>query len=125
VGILLFLTVLLAHGMCCAGSSFDADAGESEGDIIVLFEKLASVQDLQADRPIGALVSYQENITDGGSVVSEGVELHRIPNLVRSLGATGEGIRVGVISDGVDNLQDAVDAGDLPQGVRVLKNRAA
>ncbi len=42
---------------------------------------------------------------------------------VRSLyGYSGSGMKIGVISDGVDHLSESVATGDLPSNVRVLSN---
>ena len=54
-----------------------------------------------------------------GSVTSEGDAILRA-NLVRSLlGVDGSGVRVGVISDGVEHLAQAQATGDLPVSVTV------
>ena len=56
--------------------------------------------------------------------VSEGDVTHRA-NLARStFGVSGAGIKVGVISDGVDSLASLQASGDLPAGVTVLPERA-
>ncbi|OPZ45107.1 MAG: Tk-subtilisin precursor [Euryarchaeota archaeon ADurb.BinA087] len=57
-----------------------------------------------------------------GSVTTEGdAILHS--DLVRGGGSpTGEGIKVGVISDGINSLADAVVTGDLPADVQVLSD---
>lgn len=54
-----------------------------------------------------------------GSVTSEGVAIHRA-DIVHALGYDGTGVRVGVISDGVDNLAAAQATGDLPSHVAVI-----
>lgn len=38
------------------------------------------------------------------------------------LGADGTGVKIGIISDGVDNLSSSVSSGDLPPNVTVLSN---
>lgn len=61
-------------------------------------------------------------ITHSGSVTSQGDYVHST-DLVRGLlGADGSGIKVGIISDGVDNYLSAVATGDLPGDVTVLSN---
>ena len=56
---------------------------------------------------------------DSGAFTSEGVVLHKTAQ-ANSLGFTGAGVTVGVISDGVSNLADAQALGDLPPTVNVL-----
>jgi hypothetical protein len=54
--------------------------------------------------------------TDG--LVSEGADL------VQAQGITGEGVKVGVLSDGVDSLASMQSAGNLPNNVTVLPGEA-
>ncbi len=56
---------------------------------------------------------------DVGSVDSEGVALHRA-DLAQAAGINGNGIDVGVVSDGVTNLAASQALGDLPNTVNVL-----
>lgn len=55
-----------------------------------------------------------------GSVQSEGDGILRA-NQLRSLGVTGAGVKIGVISDGVENLAAAQASGDVPASVAVLR----
>ena len=60
--------------------------------------------------------------TKAGSVLTEGDGIHRA-DLVRNLtGLTGKGVRVGVISDGVDSWRTASATGDLPNSLQVNPN---
>ena len=52
-----------------------------------------------------------------GSTQTEGDSLLGFDGLRTSLGVTGAGVTVGVISDGIAGLANAVAAGDLPAGV--------
>jgi slime mold repeat-containing protein/PKD domain-containing protein/subtilase family protein/thrombospondin type 3 repeat protein len=55
----------------------------------------------------------------GNDCVTEGDSIHGADAL-RTLGYDGSGVKVGVISDGVDSLCDAVGAEELPNGVTVF-----
>ncbi len=60
--------------------------------------------------------------TKAGSVVTEGDGILRA-DLVRNLaGLTGKGVRVGVISDGVDSWRTASASGDLPNSLHINPN---
>ena len=62
-------------------------------------------------------------VTRTGSVTTEGDTIHR-SNLVRELSSlTGAGVRVGVISNGVDSITSARATGDLPATVDVNPDR--
>lgn len=80
-----------------------------ENDIL----PLASLSDV---RNIEAVMPPMVN------VVTQGDTIHRSVN-VRSLsGYTGAGMKIGVISDGVDHLNTSIANGELPSNVHVLSN---
>ncbi|MHC4310682.1 MAG: S8 family peptidase [Planctomycetota bacterium] len=54
-----------------------------------------------------------------GSVTTEGDVIHRASELRIAEGLDGTGVKVGVISDGVDNLSSAQASGDLPAGITI------
>jgi Right handed beta helix region/Subtilase family/PKD-like domain len=55
---------------------------------------------------------------------SEGVVTHRADLATSTFGVTGAGVKVGVLSDGVDSLATLQGSGDLPAGVTVLPGQA-
>ena len=57
-----------------------------------------------------------------GSVTTEGDAIHRTSNVRASYSQSGSGVKVGIISDGVDNWAVARDSGDLPAGLTILSN---
>jgi len=60
--------------------------------------------------------------TNSGSFASEGDEILRADTLREQAGVDGTGVKVGVISDGVFGLLEAVSTGDLPAGSKVCGN---
>jgi PKD repeat protein len=57
-----------------------------------------------------------------GSVDTEGDALLRAEDLRNTTGYNGTGVKIGIISDGVDHLNTSVLTGDLPPDVKVLSN---
>jgi hypothetical protein len=57
-----------------------------------------------------------------GAVGTQGDSILRADQARSTFGVTGAGVKVGVISDGVDHLANSVASGDLPAGVQVFKN---
>ncbi|MFO1430480.1 MAG: S8 family serine peptidase [Candidatus Competibacteraceae bacterium] len=66
-----------------------------------------------------AITPVEENPPDTGGFQSEGVGLH-VADLAQAKGVGGNGVTVGVISDGVAHLAAAQATGDLPANVTVL-----
>jgi hypothetical protein len=65
------------------------------------------------------ITGIRPGFADTGQFTSEGVELHGTQDSADA-GIDGTGVSVGVISDGVANLADAVASGDLPNDVTVI-----
>jgi len=83
-----------------------------------LTETLAGRADVQF---VQAAVAHG---TRTGSVDSEGDTTHRAAEARQDFGATGLGVKVGVLSDSVDYLSQAVSTGDLPPNVTVLPGQS-
>lgn len=79
-------------------------------------DKIASIEGVRTIR------SVMPPITRAGSVVTEGDAIHRTADVRSIYSQGGSGIKVGIISDGVDHLSDAQATNDLPAGVTVLSN---
>jgi subtilisin family serine protease len=69
--------------------------------------RLRALAALDGVRSVRAVDRGQTRVTSAGDVASRA-------NLARGLGVTGSGVRVGVISDGIDGAASAIAAGELP-----------
>lgn len=80
-------------------------------------EKLQNLELLDEVLMITTVTKPKINIT------SEGDNLHRA-NMVRTLGngSVGAGVKVGVISNGVNHIADSIALGELPSQTHVLSN---
>ncbi len=58
-----------------------------------------------------------------GSVTSAGDDALGAADLRARLGVDGRGVNVGIISDGLVDLQASVDLGDLPDNVQIINSR--
>jgi len=61
-------------------------------------------------------------VINSGSVNSEGDSYLKAAQARGAFGLDGSGVKVGIISDGVDHWTAARDSGDLPSDVHVLRN---
>jgi hypothetical protein len=60
-------------------------------------------------------------LTSTGSVLSQGDAILRADQARQTFGVSGQGVKVGVVSDSVDGLATSVASADLPPDVQVLK----
>ena len=84
---------------------------------LVPFDQLESLAGLSDVKFIRRAVPAQ---IFTGSVDSEGDATHDAPLARNTFGATGAGVKIGVLSDSVDYLANSVASGDLPTNVTVL-----
>lgn len=68
------------------------------------------------------LISCCSPVQGSGSAMTEGDVILKTDQLRNITAIHGEGISVGVISNGVKHLSDAQKSGDLPYNVTVIKN---
>ena len=81
--------------------------------------KLDTVAAVEGVRLIREVIPPVVNI---GSVTTQGDTVLNTANVRSLYGYSGTGMKIGVISDGVDHLSESVATGDLPSNVRVLSN---
>ncbi len=111
------------NGTDCADSYVEKVTGRDEENHLMAawvrvdsFEQLASLESVQCVRTV------MPPVIRTGTYTTEGDAILNCDDVRALHGLTGEGIRIGIISNGVDNLADAVASGDLPTNVSVLSN---
>jgi len=72
------------------------------------------LDDLAAVPGVGLVALPSYGMTNTGSVTSDGDWILKADDLRSAFGVSGQGVRVGVISNGIANWTDARDSGDLP-----------
>jgi len=80
---------------------------------------LVSVASLKGVRSIEEVLPPVVNI---GSVTTQGDTIHKTANVRSTYGYTGTGMKIGIISDGVNHISSSVASGDLPNTVYVLSD---
>ena len=60
-------------------------------------------------------------LVNTGSVTTQGDAIHKTANVRSTYGYTGAGMKIGIISDGVDHINESKASGDLPADVVVLR----
>ncbi|MFA5331426.1 MAG: S8 family serine peptidase [Methanoregula sp.] len=82
-------------------------------------QNLSALAALEGVKNIQEVIPPLVNI---GSVTTQGDIIHKTANVRSTYGYSGAGMKIGIISDGVDHLSSAVASGDLPSTVHVLSN---
>lgn len=95
---------------------------DEKNHIIVGWVELDNLEDLASFPEVQGIRTVIPPIFGTGSRCTNGDADHRSIEVRAWYNLTGEGKKVGIISDCVDHLQSAVDTGDLPSDVQVLRN---
>lgn len=85
----------------------------------VSMDQLTAVAGLES---VSSVTEVTPPTVDAGSVVTEGDSILRAAQMRNTYHVDGSGVKIGVISDGVDHISSAVASGDLPGSVSVLSN---
>lgn len=84
--------------------------------------ELKNLEALASDDAVRAVHTVMPPRVKTGSVTSKGDLLHRADQVRALFGQDGAGVKIGIISDGVDNWKTARNSGDLPANLTVLSN---
>ncbi len=90
-------------------------------NLVTAWVEVNSIKSLAALDFVKSVQEIIPPIIYTGHFNSEGDALLKA-DITRAMGADGAGIKVGIISDGVDNYKSAVSSGDLPSGLTILSN---
>lgn len=79
-------------------------------------ESISNLEEVISIQPVIPPVTYM------GKYTTEGDKILLADQIRSKYGINGEGITIGIISDGVDSLKSSQKTGDLPKTVTVLSN---
>ena len=95
---------------------------DSELGLSAALVEVNKLAELAAEDKVKSIRTVVPPVVRAGSVVTEGDAIHQTDEVREIYGQTGSGIKIGVISNGVDHISTAQDSGDLPEDVNVLSN---
>ncbi|NWG27988.1 MAG: S8 family serine peptidase [Ignavibacteriaceae bacterium] len=98
---------------------------DEKNNLAVAWVKVKNLESLASMDAVRIIRTVMPPIRRTGSVNTEGDAVHRTSNVRTTYGENGTGVKVGIISDGVDTRATAQASGDLPLdglGLTVLSN---
>ncbi|AKB18126.1 MULTISPECIES: PGF-pre-PGF domain-containing protein [unclassified Methanosarcina] len=96
---------------------------DKENHIVVAWVPLESLETLAALSEVKNIQTVLPPFVRQGNTVSKGDSILNASSLRGLYGINGTGIKIGIISDGVDSLKDAQATGDISSDVHVLSNK--
>ncbi|RLB66222.1 MAG: hypothetical protein DRH04_09685, partial [Deltaproteobacteria bacterium] len=95
---------------------------DEENHLAVAWVKVSDLETLASLEAVRTVLSVMPPIFNTGSVTTEGDAIHRTCDVRTNYSESGAGVKVGIISDGVDHWTAARNSGDLPSDLTVLSN---
>ena len=95
---------------------------DEENHLAVAWVELNDLETLASLAEVRTIRTVMPPLMRGGSVTTEGDVIHRTYDVRTTYAQSGSGVKVGIISDGVDHLADAQGSDDLPASLTVLSN---
>lgn len=101
-------------------------AGPGDLAVVTAWVPVRDLEAVAAAAGVQAVLPVQAYGTDAGAKTSQGVAAHQVPQPPPA-GANGAGVKVGVISDSIDQrdggIADSQATGDLPASVSALSDQ--
>lgn len=95
---------------------------DERNSVVVAWISFNGLKELASLEEVKSIRTVLPPVTNAGSVNTEGDDVHGTASVRTFYGEDGSGIKIGVISDGVDHLTVSQASGDLPEDVTVLSD---
>ena len=95
---------------------------DEENHLAVAWVEVKNLETLASMEAVRTVRTVMPPLVRTGSVTTEGDAIHRTSDVRATYSQSGSGVKVGIISDGVDNRATAQSSGDLPASLTVLSN---
>jgi len=93
-----------------------------QNNLVVAWVEIGKIESLSKLTEVYSIDIVQPPVFHSGSILSEGDNILGAGSFRNLSGINGTGIKVGIISDGMDSWTASRDMGDLPSNVVVLRN---
>ena len=93
--------------------------------VVAAWVQVKNLEILAGQEGVRTIRSVMPPLTRAGSVTTAGDVIHRTSNVRNAYSQSGDGVKIGIISNGVSNRATAQASGDLPAdgaGLTVLSN---
>lgn len=118
-----YITLLSGTPTSSIDSMVDEVTDRDEEDHLVVARVTGpELTSLAADPRVKGISRVSAPLVNAGRTVTAGDTLLKADQLRTQYGASGAGVKIGVISDGVKGLAEAQATGDLPADLHVISN---
>ena len=96
---------------------------DEENGLAAAWVDVSMIKGLSSLKGVTGVREVLPPIVYAGAKMTQGDSILKADLVKSEVGVDGTGVKIGIISDGVDHMASAVTSGDLPAGVTVLNNR--
>jgi PKD repeat protein len=105
-----------------ANHVIEVTAWDEEHSLMVARVDPETLESIASFEEVRSVMTVMPPVVHSGVPESEGDSILRADEVRELTGYAGAGMKIGIISDGVDHLDDAVASGNLPPDVVILEN---
>ena len=95
---------------------------DEENSVVAAWVDVSRLEEMASLEQVRNIRTVVQPVVNTGSATTAGDAIHRTDVVRSSYSQNGNGIKIGVISNGVDAISKAQASGDLPSDVTVLSN---
>lgn len=117
-----YVYVLPGYSTHIIDSIADVTGRDEANNFAVAWVDTGDLYELAAIEGVRAIREVVAPGVSVGSVTTEGDIVHKTADVRSDYGYTGAGVKIGIISNGVNHISDSKESGDLPSDVHVLSD---
>ncbi len=102
--------------------AWEITSRSEEDHLAVALVEIGNLESMASLSGVKSIKEVTPPRVNRGSVTAEGDAIHNTDDIRSAYAQQGAGVKIGVISDGVDHISQAKATGDLPSSVSVLDN---
>jgi PKD repeat protein len=102
--------------------AYEVPNRDDSNQLAVAWVDVQNLEALAAEEGVRSISEVTPPVVNIGSVTTQGDIIHKTADVRSKFGYSGAGMKIGIISDGVNHIADSKASGDLPSDVTVLSD---